>query len=150
MKSLLGVLLCCSLVLATFGCTAAPAGEAAQAGSGDITREIAAVDSLLRDAEVRGDADSAGRLIAEEFTWIAPAGNTMDRQWRLDLVAAGERAIGPLVRTDLTVRRYGDAAVGTWRAPAQGGGPEVWVTRVYAHRDGRWQLVHQHGSTIAR
>jgi hypothetical protein len=142
-------MLCCATMI---GCAQAPAGETAQAQgmSDDIIAEIAAVDGLLRDAEVRGDTAAAGRLIAQEFTWIAPAGNTMDRQQRMQMIAAGERALGPLVRTDFSVRRYGDSALGVWRAPTSGGGPDVWVTRVYAQRDARWQLVHQHGSSISR
>jgi hypothetical protein len=112
----------------------------------NVTQEIVAVDDALREAENQGNVDAAARILAEEFTWIGPTGMTWDRQARIGMIARGERQLGPTNRQEHTVRRFGDTVISTWRTADPS--DNVWVTRVYVQRDGRWQLVHQHGSTI--
>lgn len=61
-----------------------------------------------------------------------------------------------LVADEITVRVYGDTAVVTGRSTAKGKDQHGKLdeqrrwTRVLVRRDGRWQLVHFHGTPIQK
>ena len=94
------------------------------------------------------------KIYAEEYLSIDPEGNVLDRKQDLAEVASGVFKAEVLALSDLRVREYGPMAIttGIIAVKAIYKGEKIdkrhRFTDVWVKRDGRWQCVSAHGSTI--
>jgi hypothetical protein len=128
--------------------TAGPRAEA------DLVR--AAERDRLR-ALVEGDAERAGRLHAEDFQLITPAGDSLSKEEYLDAIASGQMNYlawdpGPIavrLGADTAVIRYRseiEIVVDGRRMPRR----RYWHTDSYERLDGQWQAVWSQATEIGR
>jgi ketosteroid isomerase-like protein len=114
------------------------------------------LETQWNEAHVRGDAESLGRLWAEELVVTVQEMPVMNREQSLKIVSSGRVKFKRYETSDVKVNVLGDAAVVTGRVKRvrekQGGDVEDdWrFTKVYVRREGHWQVVAWHGSQSAK
>jgi len=96
------------------------------------------------------DAEALGCILAEEFQDVDPEGNLFDRAVTLDK-AASHRAVHHEL-TELKAHVHGDFGYIRGLATAVDAQGKVVArvrfTDIYVYRDGRWQAVAGHESTL--
>ena len=120
-------------------------------------RQFIELSNGLADAVIRRDFPTLERILGEEFVLIVPDRPTgQDRIERPQWLSMVNVITAQSYRhDDFLIRIYGDVAVATSRYEQQAnyGGFErsgkFLLTDVWAKRDGRWQLVLRHSSSLA-
>ena len=124
---------------------------------GDVTvaeREIVRLEQAWRDARVAGDTAFLQSFYAKELRIQGTNGAVITRDQDIAGFASG--AIRPeFIRAEeMHVALYGDVAVVTGRDHMKGtyGGTQgegcARFMHIFAHRDGRWQLVASQGTWV--
>lgn len=106
------------------------------------------------EAAFRRDMDACAQALADEFSMVTDRGSQIDKvQW----LHNKEHRVGggtPPEFLAVRVQRFGDAAVMTSRNILQAAfdgadwSNELYLTDVWVHRNGRWQLVRRHASRV--
>jgi ketosteroid isomerase-like protein len=156
----LAAIVACVAIPALTAAQASPARSAHVAGaqpSASQVDELRAIERTRLRALVSADTATARSLMADDFQAVTPAGGTLGREDYLGAVAAGIidylvfEAVSPIaVRLsgdgDLAALRYQvsfDLFAGGTRVTHQG-----WITELWQHRDGRWQIVWEQATAI--
>jgi ketosteroid isomerase-like protein len=119
-------------------------------------RELAQLVKDLNDAVVKADVAFLGRVLHEDYAHHRPRGTVENRAQYLENRKARRVDFESLVADEIKVRVYGDTAVVTGRSTAKGKDQHGKMdeqrrwSRVLVRRDGRWQLVHFHGTPIQK
>jgi ketosteroid isomerase-like protein len=116
--------------------------------AGTAEQEIRALEKLWNESRVRADVSALGALLGDEWTVTHGDGSIDTKaQYLADLRSGDRKFFGDVKQDQFTVRLYGDTAVVAGISDSKveykgrpGGGP-LRFTRVYAKRDGRWQMV---------
>ena len=111
------------------------------------------VEQLLRQmndewvkALVRGDGETLGRIMAEDFFFAYPMEGDDKNQFIGDVVS-GDIRVEYLNRENVGVRVWGDTAVLTakdsarWYYKGRDFSGHYKIIHIYSHRNGNWQLV---------
>jgi ketosteroid isomerase-like protein len=119
------------------------------------------IEQLLREmndewvkALVRGDGETLGRIMAEDFFFAYPLEGDDKAQFMND-IASGNVRVEYLNRENVSVRVWGDTAVLTgkdsakWYYYGRDFSGHYKIIHIYAHRDDRWQLVSVQACPIA-
>jgi ketosteroid isomerase-like protein len=138
-----------SAVALAFGLWLASSTAAAQQTP---EQEVAAVENARIAATQKRDAQAVAAFIADDFMSTSGQGRVIDRAQYLDNMRANPAPI-QMHHNEVLVRAWGNAAVITGRADnARADGTPTTPSRfthVYIKRNGRWQMVAMHTSTIA-
>ena len=127
-----------------------PHGQASAAVIQALTR----MEEAWNTALLKADVAALEKIYAEEYLSIDHEGNLLDRKQDLAEVASGVFKAEVLALSDLRVREYGPMAIttGIIAVKAIYKGEKIdkrhRFTDVWVKRDGRWQCVSAHGSTI--
>jgi len=133
----------------------APARAHGQA-SAAITQALTRMEEAWNAALLKADVAALGQIYAEEYLSIDPEGNVLDRKQDLADIASGAFKAESLALSDLRVREYGPVAITTGIVAVKAiyKGEKIdklhRFTDVWVKRDGRWQCVSAHGSTIQK
>ena len=111
-----------------------------------------AVEQLVRQlnddwvkAMMRGDAETLDRIMADDFFFSYPLEGDDKAQFISD-ITSGDLKIEHLIREQISVRVFGSTAVltardaATWLYRGRELSGQYKVIKVFAERDGRWQL----------
>lgn len=134
--------------------TPAPPGQTHGQASATITKALTQREEAWNAALLKPDVAALEKIYAEEYLSIDPEGNMLDRKQDLAEVASGVFKAEALALSDLKVREYGPMAIttGIIAVKAIYKGEKIdkhhRFTDVWVKRDGRWQCVSAHGSTI--
>jgi len=96
-------------------------------------------------AIVRGDAETLDRVMADDFFFTYPLEGDDKTQFIAD-VTSGDLKIEHITREQVSVRVFGSAAVltardsATWLYHGRELSGQYKIIKVFAERDGRWQL----------
>jgi len=105
-------------------------------------QEILALEATWRVAPLAGDLKTVGRVTAEDWVGVGPAGEVMSKAELLEMLSH-PAPFESAAYDDVRVWVYGQTAVVT--SHFCGKGPDITFEqrfmRVYAKRDGRWQCV---------
>jgi ketosteroid isomerase-like protein len=122
----------------------------------DDTATIVALEHRLAAAWVKGDRPFIEGLLADDWSVTDGAGRVLTKPQVLDeTFGSADRRIEAMAIDDVRVRFVGDVAIVTGRTRAAGryrgqsGIATLRFTDVFTRRDGRWQIVASHGSTVA-
>jgi ketosteroid isomerase-like protein len=120
--------------------------------SGSVLKDL---EQRLAAAWVNGDRTFIYDLLADDWTVTDPAGRVLTKQQVLnETFSSKERRIDTMAVDEILVRMLDDAAVVTGRTRATGsyrGQKATAVLRftdIFLFRDGRWQIVASHGTTV--
>ena len=120
----------------------------------DAVRDLLEVARAWDEAMVHNDATAIGSFMADEWLIIGPDGSVGDRARFLHLVSSGELTHDVMTTEDPIVRVYGDTAILVAQGTSGGnfkGTPfrlRERATSAFVRRDGRWQCVLTHLSTL--
>jgi ketosteroid isomerase-like protein len=130
---------------------AGPGVARAAAQPPDAT-EVERVENARLDAMFKGDIDAVAAVIADEFILTSANGQVSDRTQYLARLRAAQGPRPQLLHDEVKVQVFGDAAIITGRSRSVVNGEErpgrVRYTHVYVRRNGAWQMVAMHVSTI--
>jgi ketosteroid isomerase-like protein len=125
------------------------------AQSADDTAAIVDLEHRLAAAWVRGDRPFIEGVLADDWSVTDGAGRVLTRPQVLDeTFGSADRRIESMAIDDVRVRFVGGVAIVTGRTRATGsyrgqsGTATLRFTDVFTRRDGRWQIVVSHGSTV--
>ena len=109
----------------------------------------------LVNAYLHSNVALLDRVLADDYTFTDDAGNLVDKQHTLESFRSGERHIASYNMSEERVRVYGTAAVMTYRYVSEetykgrDDSGEYRITRVFARKNGGWQIVAGHESRIS-
>lgn len=120
-------------------------------------QEIIRLDQQLAEAEMRQDNSVLENLLADDFIYTTPNGETLTRSQRMAQKSPlKDVIIKSISLDDQRVRFYGETAVATGRGTQQlqiqgkDISGQYRYTRVYVKRDGRWQAVAMQAAVVAQ
>jgi hypothetical protein len=123
--------------------------KAAAAGSTGGDAAALQADRALQQTLAKKDANAAGALLDQEFTWTNEAGQTTKRAQFLKDAAVGKTDSGTEY-ADLKARDYGQLAIITGTGVRQGK-PRTFFARIWVKGKAGWLLlVHQDTSILAQ
>jgi ketosteroid isomerase-like protein len=106
-------------------------------------------------AELRGNAEELGALLADDFVCVGPLGFVLDKAQYLGSRRSGDLKHEAFAWEDVRVRLYGETAVAvgvqTQRSTYQGrdASGRFRVTQIAARQGGAWRIAGLHLSPIA-
>lgn len=116
---------------------------------------IRELESQLAEAVRTADAAALEELWDDDFFYTGVRGETKDKRQVLAEIRAGGLRFDMMRFDEIRVRRYGDTAVVTGCASANGHGPAGAIrgvfryTRVYVKRTTGWRIVLFQGTPLA-
>ena len=143
------VVLACAVSLSMMAQTKGTTGNA------DAEQQIIQLEKEGREATLKNDVEANDRLLADNWININPDGSITTRAKLMELLKTSPFKIMSIENDEVAVRVYGDAAVVTGRSTSKRAGQgseivtrQVRFTRVYAKRQGRWQVVSAQNTLI--
>jgi ketosteroid isomerase-like protein len=147
----LSLRLCIAICLVAIVATQTMARDSREARD---LKELARLESVWNQAQLRNDAEALDRLWADDLVITVPDMPLMDKQEALAFVRSGKMKFRRYQTSDVRTKVYGDTAVVTGqlsreRESASKEFEDDWrFTKVYVRRKGRWQVVAWHGSHV--
>jgi uncharacterized protein (TIGR02246 family) len=121
------------------------------------TQAILDIEQRLAQAWVDRDRKAIESILADDWSVTDASGRVLTKpQVMQESFGSTERRVDRMIVDDVKVRVFGETAVATGRTQATGSyrGQSASVvlrfTDVFVRRDGRWQVVASHGSTVAQ
>lgn len=141
------------IALLTAAATAAFAQTAAKsaAQSDSVEQTVLRLTQEWLDADEKHDRAALDKIIASDFSGIAPRGRTV---YKRDIIPEAGTTEGrglDITTQDVKVRVFGDTAIVTGRGVSKNPRPErgeLNFTVIFVKRADRWQLVGAHLSPI--
>jgi len=140
------------LLLAVISARAQPSSQ----GQGAVVEEIRKVDQERIHAQVHADAVALDRIYADDFIGIGPSGTLRTKKEVLADFTSKKLTFQSITTDDVRIRVYGNAAVETGLSTMKGQDfgkvvpEENRFTRVWIKEGGRWRLVSNHYSNLAK
>jgi len=136
------------LAIALIGALAILGGMAASADSTTDQSTVAALDTEYQRAVKNNDADTMGRILADDFVVVWGTGQTHNKADLLNDARMKRVQYEHNEDTDKTVQVCGDTAVVTaelWTKGIDTGKPfewHVWFSDTYVRTPSGWRYVH--------
>ena len=115
--------------------------------------DLQRLNQIWNRAWLEKDAALVEKLMADEYVYIAPNGQLLDRQAILNIIRSPTYQLETSTRTELLFRPVGeDSAAVVLRSQAQGEfeGKSFKdgniLTMICARRDGEWRVILEHCS----
>ena len=121
-----------------------------------VIEEIRKVDRERIQAQVSAESAALDRIYAEDFIGVGPSGTVRSKKEVLSDFASGSLKFQSITTDQVRIRVYGNAAVETGLSTMKGRDAEKVVpeenrfTRVWIKQGGRWRLVANHYSNLAK
>ena len=118
--------------------------------------ELNRLEDLRYESMKNADADTMGKLFADDMVYQTLAGLTYDKPGYIALFKSGEVKINSFKRENSRVKFYGDTATVMANAYLDAtvkGEPRqlaLFYLNVWAKRDGRWQLVARQSTALPK
>jgi hypothetical protein len=147
----LAVTLAASILLLAL--TRQPTAQVHQGPS--VESEIRQLHAQLIQGYLHNDAALLDGVLADEYTFIDEAGRNLSKPHIVESFRSGDHHIFSYQMSEETIRVYGAAAVMTYRYVSkenykgQDERGDDRVTRVFAKKNGRWQIVAGHETRIS-
>jgi len=132
--------------------TPPPAVSAAPTSDANVEQQVIQVVKDWIDAVPKRDTERIGQLLADDFVAILWDGTKRTKAEHLEEIRSGKYAVQSITLDDTQARVLGDTAVVTYyqfeksqTAGVNTSSGSAW-TDVLARRDGRWQVIAEHGS----
>src|SRR5262245_27946508 len=145
--------------IAVVACSAAAITSGQEQGAVRDPRRI--VEQVIRkldeeriQAQIHADAAALERIYADDFIGIGPSGTVRTKPQVLVDFTSHDLKFQSITTDDVRIRVYGNTVVETGRSTMVGQDKGRVVprdnrfTRVWVRRQGRWQLVANHYSTL--
>ena len=121
-----------------------------------VEQAIRQIDNERIQAQIKADAAALDRIYADDFIGIGPSGTVRTKPEVIADFTSRSLTFQSIVTDEVRVRVYGDTAVETGLSTMVGSDKGKVVprdnrfTRVWVKKGGRWQLVANHYSLLAK
>lgn len=118
-------------------------------------RQIRQLHAQLIQGYLHNDAALLDRVLADDYTFIDEAGRYLSKAHIVESFRSGDHHIFSYEMSEEKIRVYGNAAVMTYRYVSkerykgQDERGDDRITRVFAKKNGRWQIVAGQETRIA-
>jgi ketosteroid isomerase-like protein len=115
---------------------------------------VARLEREVGEALTRADVEALSRFFADDFIGINPVGWQVTKPDMLAQIGSSDYEADSIVNEVQRVRVFGDVAVVLARGVAKGqyrgqrADMAFLYTRIWVHRDGRWQAIAAHASPL--
>jgi uncharacterized protein (TIGR02246 family) len=130
-------------------------GDVTPVPSGDVEGSLVQMIHEWNDGVVKGETAQIERILADDFLGTLPDGQVMSKRQHIEEVATGAYTATMIDITSSDARVFGDAAVVTFgetetsrTGKKDTSGRSLW-TEMFVKRNGRWQVVAEHGTRLA-
>lgn len=119
-----------------------------------VAEQIKRLDQERIQAQIHADAAALDRIYADDFIGIGPSGTVRTKPEVLADFTSHDLKFQSITTDDVRIRVYGNTVVETGRSTMVGQDKGKVVprdnrfTRVWVRRQGRWQIVANHYSTL--
>jgi len=117
-------------------------------GFDDVSSEFCKLENDANKAYIEHDRQFLSNLFADEFVHVNYRGGTVDKQGEIDFFASPKLTMKAAAVDHCTAHKYGNVAlvtgINTWTETIFNGNDlsgAYRFTRVYLHRQWRWQIV---------
>ena len=115
-----------------------------------LSETLHSLEDRLLQPVVRADRAALESLLAPEFREFGSSGRVFDREAIISLLSAEASSPRHLSLRDFACLPLGpDAALVTYRSASHGLVAEALRSSIWAHRDGRWQMLFHQGTRSA-
>ena len=115
---------------------------------GKVIAELIDLDKQWTAAEQRGDKETAGRFVADDYLETLQGGRFQNKTQYL---AAIKAATNKVSEDEYVVRVFGKMAIMTHRVTVTGDRNfQYRSTHIWMERDGRWQLIGHHSGDVTQ
>ena len=142
----------CSSVSTEAAATPPLAASAAPANDQKVQQQVIQVVKDWIDAVPTRDTERIGQVLADDFVAILWDGKKRSKAQYLEELRSGKYAVESIALDETEARIFGDTAIVTYyqsekskTSGSDSSGGSAW-TDILARRDGRWQVVAEHGS----
>jgi uncharacterized protein (TIGR02246 family) len=142
----------CSAVSTEAAATPSPVVSAAPAGEQDAEKQVMQIVQDWVNAVPNRDTERIGQVLADDFVAIVSDGKKRAKAEYLEEIRSGRYTVESITLDDMQTKILGDTAIVTYyqfenskTGGVDSSGGSAW-TDVLARRDGRWQVVAEHGS----
>jgi uncharacterized protein (TIGR02246 family) len=117
-------------------------------------RLVRQVEEAVIAATERNDADALAPYLAEDFTFVNPAGLLVTKEMFLNNFRSGRLRNTAYKVDEMQVRIYGTTAIVTYRSTVAGSAglqnlaPQRRRTTMLIQRDGKWLIVAQQSTPV--
>lgn len=129
---------------------------AAKDNPGTVEQTVMKIEKELLDAALKNDASVSERYLADTYIFTGPNGMVENKSQAVADLKTGDLKLQQATLDDAKVQVYGDTAVVTYASKDKGTfkgkditGNTRW-TDVFVKRNGRWQVVASHGSSVTQ
>jgi ketosteroid isomerase-like protein len=113
---------------------------------------ITRLEKEFNDAQLRDDVDALDKILADDLVFSNINDTTNTKKEYLDALRAEGFGWVSIKDEDVKIRVFGDAAIVTLRSirkhEVSEGDLVIRYTKVYARRQGRWQIVSVHSQVF--
>jgi ketosteroid isomerase-like protein len=120
-----------------------------------VDQTLAKMEQDWVDAILKRDTATVDRILADDFVATLPDGRTQTKAPNIENLKSGAFTSAGMTINDVKVRTFGDTAVVTYGQSEKSqyqskdiSGRTLW-TDVFVKRNGKWQIVVEHGSCAA-
>jgi ketosteroid isomerase-like protein len=117
-----------------------------------VEKIVNAMEQSLALGLMKGDAAAIDGVLADDFVATLPDGSSATKAKLIDDLKSGAVKVQTIVLEPITVRVFGDTAIATYTQTEKStySGRDIsartmW-TDVFVKRNGRWQMVAEHGN----
>lgn len=149
------IILVVAIVCATYLLAPAQTAREKTNDSDNTEQVILGLEKEGREATLKNDIEANDRLLADNWVNVNTDGSVTTKAKLMELLKDGSFKIMSIDNDEVMVRLFGDAAVVTGLSTTKRAGQDsevvtrqVRFTRVYAKRQGRWQVVSAHNTLI--
>ena len=144
---------CMAVALFVFACTPLRAQSGVRADDDSTSMaEIVALEYQLIDLLARRDLDAYASYLADDYMRVNAAGRVDSKESVLaQFRSESDSRSATSIPSNLNVRIYGDTAVLSFILTIEREGEtsrRSRLVKVFVRRDGRWLMVHNHGTAI--
>ncbi|WP_104372595.1 nuclear transport factor 2 family protein [Desulfocucumis palustris] len=116
--------------------------------------EIVYYEEFLRKAMLSGNVDVLNELIADDLLFVNQFGQIISKEADIEVHRSGNLKVTQIDILDQKIRQLEKSAVtvtkvfvsGTFKTESVAG--EFYYTRVWKYREGKWQVVSCHCSSV--
>lgn len=149
------VVMLSAALLPVLDCANANAAQVKKSHNREARHEIDRLEDVWRTAILKGDANTLGGLLAEDYTAISSSGTLQSKDEALANIRNRRIHFTSMDLSERKVRFYGNTALVTSLAQVEGTNPDGEVTgsfrytRVYVRNaQGQWKIVSFEASRI--
>jgi hypothetical protein len=119
--------------------------------SASIRQSVLSAQKEWTNAVLKGDGRTLEKLLTADLSYTHSSAKTQTKQEFIHDAAGGGTTYKSIEFADAKLRQYGDTVVITHTAKidtVQTGASQLYITEVWVHQDGRWQMASRQATKL--